>query len=121
MSRAHILVSVHGAGLTNIFFMKPGTAIIEIIPHPLCHCVSRDFFYGDAGYYHGTALALGLKHYTYCVPGPDTVWYDKPVEVDNEKVRCSWKYLHGVRSVHVDALRFSALIRRVKRDLVSAY
>ncbi len=30
MADTHILISVHGAGLTNMFFMKPGTAVIEM-------------------------------------------------------------------------------------------
>lgn len=120
MANTHILVSVHGAGMTNMFFMKSGTAIVEIIPFPLCHCQSKDFFYGDGGYYHGSAIAQGMKHYTYCVPSADTHWYHRPPEIDNEDVRCSWKYLHGVRSVHIDKMRFVALLRKVKRDLIAS-
>jgi hypothetical protein len=53
MAGVHIFVSVHGAGMTNMFFMNPGSAVVEIIPYPLCNCRSPDYFYGVGGYYHG--------------------------------------------------------------------
>ncbi|CAM9095360.1 unnamed protein product [Ectocarpus fasciculatus] len=73
MSKLHVFVSVHGAGMTNIFFMSPGAAVVEIIPFPLCTCRSPDYFYGLAGYYHGMALAMGLRYYSYCVPKFDQI------------------------------------------------
>ena len=53
MSNIHIFISVHGAGMTNMFFMTANTVVVEIIPWPLCHCNSPDYFYGIGGYYHG--------------------------------------------------------------------
>jgi hypothetical protein len=55
MAGVHIFVSVHGAGMTNIFFMNRGSAVVEIIPFPLCNCQSPDYFFGVGGYYHGSA------------------------------------------------------------------
>ena len=46
MAMTHVLVSVHGAGMTNMMFMNPGSAVVEIIPFPLCSCRSPDYFYG---------------------------------------------------------------------------
>ncbi len=117
MAGVHIFVSVHGAGMTNMFFMNPGSAVVEIIPYPLCNCRSPDYFYGTGGYYHGSAVAQGIKHYHYCVPPEDMVWHQKPDDV-KAGGKCSWKHLHAVESMHVDPTRFVSLMRNVERDLV---
>ena len=103
-----------------MFFMKPGTAVIEIIPYPLCSCESNDYFYGEGGYYHGSALALNMKHYTYCVPQVDTIWHQKPFNIDTEIIKCSWKFLHAVRSLKIDAYKFLSLFKKVQREFVAS-
>jgi hypothetical protein len=117
MAGVHIFVSVHGAGMTNMFFMNPGSAVVEIIPYPLCNCRSPDYFYGTGGYYHGSAVAQGIKHYHYCVPPEDMKWHQKPADAIPGG-KCSWKHLHAVESVHIDPTRFGSLMRNVERDLV---
>ncbi len=117
MAGVHIFISVHGAGMTNMFFMNPGAAVVEIIPYPLCNCRSPDYFYGVGGYYHGSAVAQGIKHYHYCVPPHDVKWHKKPEDL-KPGVKCSWKHLHAVDSVFVDPTRFVSLMRNVERDLV---
>ncbi len=119
MSGVHIFVSVHGAGMTNMFFMSPGSAVVEIIPFPLCTCKSPDYFYGVGGYYHGSAVAQKIKHYHYCVPAKEVKWHKVPDDLRNGG-RCSWKHLHAVESVFVDPSRFVSLMRNVERDLIVA-
>jgi capsular polysaccharide biosynthesis protein len=117
MAGVHIFVSVHGAGMTNMFFMNPGAAVVEIIPYPLCNCRSPDYFYGVGGYYHGSAVAQGIKHYHYCVPPHEMKWHKKPDDL-KPGIKCSWKHLHAVESMYVDPTRFVSLMRNVERDLV---
>jgi hypothetical protein len=117
MAGVHIFISVNGAGMTNMFFMNPGSAVVEIIPHPLCNCRSPDYFYGEGGYYHGSAVAQKIKHYTYCVPPEDTKWHEKPKDLRNGG-KCSWRHLHAVESVYVEPSRFVSIMRKVERDLV---
>jgi len=119
MASVHVFVSVHGAGMTNMFFMNPGSAVVEIIPYPLCNCKSPDYFYGVGGYYHGSAVAANIRHYPYCVEDKDVVWHKKPQDI-KEGSRCSWKHLHAVESVALDPTRFVSLMRSVERDLIQA-
>lgn len=118
MASVHIFVSVHGAGMTNMFFMNPGSAVVEIIPYPLCNCRSPDYFYGVGGYYHGSAVAQNIRHYPFCVESENVKWHKKPDKLAGSK--CSWRHLHSVESVTLDAHRFVSLMRSVERDLVQA-
>ena len=118
MAGVHVFISVHGAGMTNMFFMNPGSAVVEIIPYPLCNCRSPDYFYGIGGYYHGSSIAQGIKHYPYCVPQIDTKWLQIPKDISPGS-RCSWKHLHAVDSVFIDPTMFVSLMRLVERDLIA--
>jgi hypothetical protein len=117
MADTHIFISVHGAAMANMFFMNPGSAVIEIIPYPLCSCKSPDYFYGAGGFYHGSSIAQGIRHYHYCVQSDAVVWHKKPHDL-KDGIKCSWKHLHAVDSVHVNAFEFISLVRKVVRDLV---
>ena len=61
-----ILVSIHGAGLTNAMFMQPNTAVLEF---------RRDGIYHNQCFWH-LSSALGLKYY-YLFGQPDE---DKVIE-----------------------------------------
>jgi hypothetical protein len=123
MSGVHIFISVHGAGMTNMFFMNPGTAVVEIIPYPLCDCKSPDYFYGIGGYYHGSSVAQGIKHYPYCVPLEHVKWQTMPENLEEYTKmggKCSWKFLHAVESVKLEVTRFTSLLRQVERDMIAS-
>lgn len=121
LAKVHLLISVHGAAMANMFFMHPGSAVIEIIPFPLCTCRSPDYFYGVGGFYHGSAIAQGIKHYHYCVPSTAVKWHKSPTKDGNvlaDGVKCSWKHLHAVDSVSVNSFELVSLVRKVIRDLI---
>lgn len=92
----------------------------EIIPFPLCNCQSPDYFFGVGGYYHGAAMAQGIRHYHYCVGAEDTMWNEN--ERPNVKLggKCNWKHLHAVDAIKIDPTRFVALMRNVERDMIIA-
>ena len=119
MAGTHIFVSMHGAGMTNMFFMNGKAAVIEIVPFPLCSCKSPDYFYGVGSYYHGSAMAQQILHYTYCVPKEHVLWHKKPPAVEDPAVRCSWRHLHSVESVFVDPDLFVSLVHKAERDLIA--
>lgn len=58
-SRSQLLIGVHGAGLTNMLFMPPGSMVFEIVGKfdgrmlPLC------------GYHGSLASVVGVHHYLY--------------------------------------------------------
>lgn len=55
VSKTDILIAVHGSGLANILFMKPGAAVIEIMPNGF---TCRDW-------YMKAAKAAGVNYYAY--------------------------------------------------------
>ena len=58
-----IVIAIHGAGLTNTMFMKPGTVVIEVIPK----FDSR--FSPILGIFPRLSGIIGLHHYTYYCGG----------------------------------------------------
>eukprot|EP01035_Chromulina_nebulosa_P017072 gene17072-22584_t len=58
-ANADIVIGVHGAGMTNIMFMRPGSLLVEIVGQfdgrmlPYC------------GYYGPLASVFGIHHYVY--------------------------------------------------------
>ena len=58
-NRAEIVVGVHGAGLTNAVFMKPGGIMVEAVPHfDSRHAPITGIFARLAG-------MNGLNHFSY--------------------------------------------------------
>lgn len=67
------IVAVHGAGLTNLLFCRPGTRVIEVFPE---NFVKSTYFW--------LARRLGLE-YDYLVGGPGD--YDQTFEVGADRLR----------------------------------
>ena len=64
MARARYLVSVHGAGLTNMLFMQPGSKVLELQ-------MQDD---GTNHYYYTLAADLGINYYyQFCTPNDPTL------------------------------------------------
>lgn len=58
-SQADVIVGIHGAGMTNVMFMQPGSLLVEIVGQfdgrmlPLC------------GYHGPLNSVFGVHHYIY--------------------------------------------------------
>ena len=53
----------------------------------------------------------------YVISPSDQVWHTKPTDAKSG-AKCSWKHLHAVESITLDASKFVSLMRKVERDLV---
>ena len=64
--RTKILVSIHGAGLSNILMMPPGSTVIEIFPHPnqnkSLRYASLGRHYKLSGLFYSLAKASGVNY-----------------------------------------------------------
>lgn len=56
-SKVEKLVSIHGAGLTNMLFMKPGTSVLEILPPKTNELDRPSYVYWFLSY------SLGINYY----------------------------------------------------------
>jgi capsular polysaccharide biosynthesis protein len=57
--RADIVIGIHGAGLTNALYMKPGSVLIEALPYFDSRHVPL------VGIFARLANIVGLHHYSY--------------------------------------------------------
>ncbi|KNC77512.1 hypothetical protein SARC_10025 [Sphaeroforma arctica JP610] len=60
-SRAHVVVGVHGAGLTNTYFMNTNSALIEVIPVGWNSRSFRELYSSGGGYYQSLDAVPGVE------------------------------------------------------------
>jgi hypothetical protein len=57
--RARVLLGMHGSGLINSMYMRPGSALVQVVPHALS---------GAEGFFRGPAEARGVRYYEIATP-----------------------------------------------------
>ena len=57
--RARVLLGMHGSGLINSMYMRPGSALVQVVPHALG---------GAEGFFRGPAEARGVRYYEIATP-----------------------------------------------------
>lgn len=87
-SSIDILITIHGAGETNIAFMKPCSIVIEIFP----------FSFDVSGYFQGLAKSAGLLHYYWLES------YQHTIQIEHYKLKPNCKtmiqhLIHGKYSI----------------------
>lgn len=109
------VVGVHGAAMTHFLFMRPGTALVQVIP--------LGTEWAAENYYGGPSVKMGLKYMGYKIWASESSLseeykMDDPVLTDPESVnKKGWEvtkkvYLEG-QTVNLNITRFRKRLMRV--------
>ncbi|KAK8463309.1 hypothetical protein SEVIR_1G348900v4 [Setaria viridis] len=112
------LVGAHGAGLTNMVFMRTGAVVVQVIPW------GKMEPYGE-GFFGAPAAHMGIRHVSYSVAAEESTLYDKygkehPVITDPDvfyrngsNARLYWRE----QNIRLNTTRFAPTLEMVKRML----
>ena len=70
MDACDVLVGAHGAGLTNMVFLRAGAVVVQVIPW------GKMEPYGE-GFVGAQAAHLGLRHVVYSIAAEESTLYDR--------------------------------------------
>lgn len=95
-----VLVGAHGAGLTNVLFLKPGGLLVEIAGE------FKDVNMPVCGYYGPLASLVGCHHYIFVHPTPTD---EKKDVLDSEdmaqRAASFYHYLHDLNRNEKDIIK----------------
>ncbi|EES00420.1 uncharacterized protein LOC8070437 [Sorghum bicolor] len=114
------MVGVHGAGLTNMMFLPPGAALVQIVPWGGLQWMARAD-YGDP------AEAMGLKYIQYEIGVDESTLKDKfpsghkiftnPTELHKKGFMFIRQTLMDGQDITVDVARFREVLLQVLNNL----
>ncbi|KAJ4977730.1 hypothetical protein NE237_008510 [Protea cynaroides] len=116
LNSSDAMIGVHGAAMTHLLFMRPGTVFIQVIP------LGTDW--AAQNYYGDPALKLGLNYIGYKIlPRESTLYekYDKndPVLTDPESVNAKgWQF---TKKIYLDGQSIRLNLGRFRKRLDRAY
>ena len=113
LNRSDVMIGVHGAAMTHLLFMRPGSVLIQVVP------LGTDW--AAENYYGGPARRFGLRYIPYKILPSESSLYrhyssDDPVLTDPVAVNAKgWQvtkkvYLDG-QNVRLDMPRFRRRLR----------
>ncbi|CAN0890489.1 Xylan glycosyltransferase MUCI21 [Linum grandiflorum] len=111
-----VMIGVHGAAMTHLLFMRPGSVFIQVIPLGL--------EWASETYYGEPARKMGLKYIGYRILPRESSLYDKydendPVLRDPQSVSAKgWNY---TKAIYLDAQNVALDIDRFEKRLLRAY
>lgn len=102
LTKADILLGMHGAGMTKQMFMPAGAVVFELSPHlndaqmPLC------------GYYGNLAAMYGHHHYLYAYDNDNGDGKTEPLDPNDvtKELQIYYKFLHSSESASMRAPSF---------------
>lgn len=65
-----VLVGAHGAGLTNMVFLRAGAVVVQVIPWGKMEPYGERFFGAPAAH-------MGLRHVVYSIAAEESTLYDR--------------------------------------------
>ena len=110
------MVGVHGAAMTHLLFLRPGSILVQVIP------LGTDW--ASETYYGEPAKKLGLKYIGYKINPMESSLYhkyekDDPVLTDPESVNeKGWEF---TKRIYLGDQNVTLDLKRFKRLLVQAY
>ncbi|GLJ12175.1 hypothetical protein SUGI_0186010 [Cryptomeria japonica] len=116
LNSCDVMVGVHGAAMTHLLFMRPGSVFIQIVP------LGTDW--ASATYYGEPATKLGLTYLEYKIfPKESSLSAEygrnDPVLRDPDSVnRKGWG---ETKRVYLEGQNVSPSLKRFKKTLLSAY
>ena len=113
-----VLVGAHGAGLTNMVFLRTGAVVVQVIPW------GKMEPYGE-GFFGAPAAHMGIRHVAYSVAAEESTLYDKygkdhPVITDPDvfyRNGSNAKLYWQEQNIRLNTTRFVPTLETVKRML----
>ena len=113
-----VLVGAHGAGLTNMVFLRTGAVVVQVIPW------GKMEPYGE-GFFGAPAAHMGIRHVAYSVAAEESTLYDKygkdhPVITDPDvfyRNGSNAKLYWQEQNIRLNTTRFVPMLETVKRML----
>ncbi|KAH7843501.1 hypothetical protein Vadar_017371 [Vaccinium darrowii] len=116
LNASDVFVGVHGAAMTHLLFLRPGTVFIQVIP--LGTEWAAETYYGEP------AVKLGLKYIAYKILPKESSLYDQyekndPVLNDPNSVhQKGWEF---TKKIYLDHQNVMLNLERFRKRLVRAY
>ncbi|XP_043691072.1 xylan glycosyltransferase MUCI21-like [Telopea speciosissima] len=116
LNSSDVMIGVHGAALTHLLFMRPGTVFIQIIP--LGTDWAANTYYGEP------AIELGLKYMGYELHPKESSLYNKYDE--NHRVLTDPHSVNALgweltKKIYLDGQNVILNILRFRKQLLQAY
>ncbi|OEL21253.1 hypothetical protein BAE44_0017731 [Dichanthelium oligosanthes] len=113
-----VLVGAHGAGLTNMVFLRTGAVVVQVIPW------GKMEPYGE-GFFGAPAAHMGIQYVSYSVAAEESTLYDKygkdhPVITDPDvfyRNGSNGKLYWKEQNIRLNTTRFAPTLEMVKRML----
>ncbi|XP_062179001.1 alpha-1,3-arabinosyltransferase XAT3-like [Phragmites australis] len=113
-----VLMGAHGAGLTNMVFLRTGGVVVQVIPWGKMEPYGEGFFGAPAGH-------MGIRHISYSIAAEESTLYDKygkdhPVITDPYvfyKNGSNGEIYWGQQNIRLNTTRFLPTLAMVKRLL----
>lgn len=116
LNSSDVMIGVHGAAMTYLLYMNPGSVFIQIVPLGLDWAAEK--------YYKEPAVKLGLRYIGYKILPWESSLYDEydsndPVLIDPERVnKNGWDL---TKKIYLDNQKVRLNLPRFQKQLLRAY